>query len=34
LLVLLFRDRRLLERHPCYGFRRGSPTRSWRRTSE
>jgi membrane associated rhomboid family serine protease len=34
LLVLLFRDRRLLERHPYYGFRRGSPTRSWRRTSE
>lgn len=31
-LVLLFRDPRLLERHPYYGMRRGSPTRSWRRT--
>jgi membrane associated rhomboid family serine protease len=31
-LVLLFRDPRLLERHPYYGFRRGSPTRSWHRT--
>ena len=34
LLVLLFRDPRLLERHPYYGFRRGSPTRSWHRTRE
>jgi membrane associated rhomboid family serine protease len=32
LLVLLFRDPRLLERHPYYGWRRGSPTQSWRRT--
>ena len=31
-LVLLFRDRRLLERHPYYGMRRGSPTRSWHKT--
>ena len=31
-LVLLFRNPRLLERHPYYGMRRGSPTRSWRRT--
>jgi membrane associated rhomboid family serine protease len=31
-LVLVFRDPRLLERHPYYGLRRGSPTRSWRRT--
>src|SRR5687767_9062707 len=31
-LVLLFRDPRLLERHPYYGLRRGSPTRSWHRT--
>jgi membrane associated rhomboid family serine protease len=32
LLVLLFRDPRLLERHPYYGMQRASPTRSWRRT--
>jgi membrane associated rhomboid family serine protease len=31
-LVLVFRNPRLLERHPYYGMRRGSPTRSWRRT--
>ena len=31
-LVLLFRDPRLLERHPYYGLKRGSPTRSWHRT--
>jgi membrane associated rhomboid family serine protease len=31
-LVLLFRNPRLLDRHPYYGFRRGSPTRSWHRT--
>jgi membrane associated rhomboid family serine protease len=32
LLVLVFRDPRLLERHPYHGFRRDSPTRSWHRT--
>jgi membrane associated rhomboid family serine protease len=31
-LVLLFRDPRLLERHPYHGLRRASPTRSWHRT--
>jgi membrane associated rhomboid family serine protease len=31
-LVLVFRDPRLLERHPYHGLQRGSPTRSWRRT--
>jgi membrane associated rhomboid family serine protease len=31
-LVLLFRDPRLLERHPYHGFQRNSPTRSWERT--
>ena len=31
-LVLLFKDPRLLERHPYYGMRRRSPTRSWHRT--
>jgi membrane associated rhomboid family serine protease len=31
-LVLLFRDPRLLARHPYYGLKRGSPTRSWHRT--
>ena len=31
-LVLLFRNPRLLERHPYHGFRRNSPTRSWHRT--
>ena len=31
LLVLLFRNPRLLERHPYYGLGRGSPTRSWHR---
>jgi membrane associated rhomboid family serine protease len=31
-LVLVFRDRRLLERHPYYGLKRRSPTQSWRRT--
>jgi membrane associated rhomboid family serine protease len=31
-LVLLFRNPRLLERHPYHGMRRGSPTRSWHRT--
>ena len=31
-LVLLFRNPRLLERHPYYGMQRASPTRSWRRT--
>ncbi|HSC17082.1 MAG TPA: rhomboid family intramembrane serine protease [Gammaproteobacteria bacterium] len=31
-LVLLFRNPRLLDRHPYYGFRRGSPTRTWHRT--
>jgi membrane associated rhomboid family serine protease len=30
-LVLLFRNPRLLERHPYYGMKRGSPTRSWQR---
>ncbi len=30
ILVLLFRDRRLLEKHPYYG-KRASPNRSWRR---
>jgi len=31
-LVYLFRDRRLLARHPYHGWRqRGSPTRSWHR---
>jgi len=32
LLVLLFRNPQLLERHPYYGMQRASPTRSWRRT--
>ena len=32
LLVLLFRNPRLLARHPYYGLGRGSPTRSWHRT--
>jgi membrane associated rhomboid family serine protease len=32
LLVLVFKDPRLLERHPYYGWSRGSPNRSWRRT--
>ena len=32
LLVLLFRNPRLLERHPYHGLRRNSPTRSWHRT--
>jgi membrane associated rhomboid family serine protease len=32
LLVLVFRDPRLLERHPYHGLRRGAPTRSWHRT--
>ena len=32
LLVLLFRNPRLLERHPYYGLGRGSPTRTWQRT--
>jgi membrane associated rhomboid family serine protease len=32
LLVLLFRDRRLLERHPYHGLKNSSPTRSWHRT--
>jgi membrane associated rhomboid family serine protease len=31
-LVLLFRNPRLLERHPYYGLRRASPTRSWHKT--
>jgi membrane associated rhomboid family serine protease len=31
-LVLLFRNPRLLERHPYHGLKRGSPTRSWHRT--
>jgi membrane associated rhomboid family serine protease len=31
-LVLVFRDPRLLERHPYHGLKRASPTRSWRRT--
>jgi membrane associated rhomboid family serine protease len=32
-LVLLFRDPKLLARHPYHGWQqRGSPTRSWRRT--
>jgi membrane associated rhomboid family serine protease len=31
-LVLVFRDPQLLERHPYHGMRRGSPTRSWHRT--
>jgi membrane associated rhomboid family serine protease len=31
LLVLVFRDPRLLERHPYYGWRNGSSGRSWRR---
>jgi membrane associated rhomboid family serine protease len=30
-LVLLFRNPRLLERHPYYGWRHGSPTRPWHR---
>ena len=33
-LVLLFRNPRLLERHPYYGWRRNSPTRSWRKTRD
>ena len=28
-LILLFRDRRLLERHPYHGWNRRSPTQSW-----
>jgi membrane associated rhomboid family serine protease len=31
-LVLVFRDPRLLERHPYHGLKRSSPTRSWHRT--
>lgn len=31
LLVFLFRDPVLLRRHPYHGWRRRSPTRSWRR---
>jgi membrane associated rhomboid family serine protease len=31
-LVLLFRDPRLLERHPYYGWNRRSPTQSWHKT--
>jgi membrane associated rhomboid family serine protease len=31
LLVLVFRNPRLLERHPYYGWRRESPTRAWHR---
>jgi membrane associated rhomboid family serine protease len=30
-LVFVFRNPRLLERHPYYGLKRGSPTRSWHR---
>jgi membrane associated rhomboid family serine protease len=30
-LVFLFRNPRLLERHPYYGWRQRSPNRSWRR---
>jgi membrane associated rhomboid family serine protease len=30
-LVLLFRDPRLLERHPYYGWNHRSPSRDWRR---
>jgi membrane associated rhomboid family serine protease len=33
-LVLLFRDRRLLERHPYHGWGRQSPTRSWHKTRD
>ena len=33
-LVLLFRNPRLLERHPYYGWGRRSPTRSWHRTRD
>jgi membrane associated rhomboid family serine protease len=33
-LVLLFRNPRLLERHPYYGWARRSPTRSWHKTRE
>jgi membrane associated rhomboid family serine protease len=32
LLVLLFRNPQLLERHPYHGWNRGSPTRSWHKT--
>ena len=31
LLVLLFRDRRLLQRHPYYGWNRRPPNAGWRR---
>jgi membrane associated rhomboid family serine protease len=31
-LVLLFRNPRLLERHPYYGWNRRSPTQSWHKT--
>ena len=31
-LVLVLRNPRLLERHPYYGWRRSSPTRSWHKT--
>jgi membrane associated rhomboid family serine protease len=31
ILVLLFRNPRLLAQHPYYGWRHASPTRSWRR---
>jgi rhomboid family protein len=30
-LILLFRNPRLLERHPYYGWNRSSPTQSWHR---
>jgi membrane associated rhomboid family serine protease len=33
-LVLMLRDPRLLERHPYYGWRRRSPTRSWHKTRD
>ncbi len=32
-LVLLFRDRKLLDRHPYHGWSSRSPTRSWHRVS-
>ncbi len=34
LMVFLFRDPKLLRRHPFYGWKSRSPGRSWRRVSE
>ncbi|MGQ9426608.1 rhomboid family intramembrane serine protease [Gilvimarinus sp. F26214L] len=33
ILVLVFRDRKLLDRHPYHGWNKRSPTRSWQRTN-